>query len=260
MMASPMKKLFTKKTLIITGISAIISILIFIAFFPFIFPMIAIYQRPAGVEQPFLIEFDLFNPTYGVLTEPTGAGRITPAPEIGFTVATLKRKNLIFFEEDELILTGKFNEETTLYAKQLLREKEFTKASEIPDNLIISYSKEEIIDDLNEVEILDTREDRYYEDIEKLNSDEGLTLEDFSVLKVGMSLKEVKDLVGNSDRIESFGLWSESYERNYKLNSDRVNFVALVFDQDADENAKAALKNVIVVYDDRTTEELDLEN
>jgi hypothetical protein len=45
-----------------------------------------------------------------------------------------------------------------------------------------------------------------------------------------------------------------------KLNSDRVNFVALVFDQDADENAKAALKNVIVVYDDRTTEELDLEN
>lgn len=98
-------------------------------------------------------------------------------------------------------------------------------------------------------------DDQYYNGVRNIRG-KSRDVEDFKKLKVGMKLSEVKNLVGNSDRIISKGVITVKYERHFKLDSTDLNFVIIAFDKDADNYEDAKLVRIVVVTKDRTNYDL----
>ena len=256
----------TKKIIFVLSIP-IILILFFVSIFT-----ISIYQPQYFFQDQMLSlnsdkkiyrldKFDFFNPKYTIIQpNTTDYNSKEGNTERGLTITSLKRKNILFWEHGDDYADGKFGVTYSVNEMlQMTKQFDLVNHNKDPDNIMLvksnSNSNQQSQSTNSSTPTRDmSQEDQYFERIGNENK-HSTDLNDFKILKKGITWKEIYTTLGGTDRAMANPKTKQQYEYSYYFNKDDINFVSMVFDQlpgIVSDDSLPKLQKVLIIKKDRT--------
>jgi len=216
--------------------------------------------QPGPAFKLTITKFDLLNPVITVVVpKSTDDNKVEDSMFLG--VATLKRKNLIFWEAKNSTFgqtqNVSVNEALTTAKKQDLRENN----PNIEKYNIVANDPAKVnppfVEGTNGQ--YTSNVDQYYLGV----TYRGNHTQDINIfkekLKLSLVYSEVKNIIGKPDAGVCPGeITKTNCEDQYKIGKNSINFVAIIYDKDWADHPDAKLIKAAIVYDDRRIEEIPL--